>query len=220
MSIFGKIRERFQPEWEKPVDHEKTLSELFGRTPEALHATFSDRAVVLRTDDLPAYPRVEYLGQQGFHAFMWAQNMEATAFPKFYNMVRGDSEDEDFRHFRHGQFTSFVSTNVEFLARNAYLLTNDVGLIDRLSKERFSPNPPWIMYPDLGPFTAYNQGEPEYWDRFVWTPFWSSLTPAERDAYIASRSTEALTYMSREEWAEWVYKIRMSDPEYKPHHGL
>lgn len=212
MSIFGKIRDRFKPEWEKPVDHEKHLSELFKRTPELLRATFGDAAIISRTTTPSTYARVEYLGQHGFHAFIWAQNMEASAYPGFFNIVRGDSEDEDFRHFKRDQFTSFVASDVEFLARNVYLLTNDVELIDRLSQETFSPNPPWIMYPDLGPFASYNQGEPEYWDRFVWHPFWSRLSIEEQDEYLKKRRVQTKEYMSDGEWEDWLQKITSGDP--------
>jgi hypothetical protein len=220
MSIFGKIRDRLKPEWEKPIDHEKHLSELFKRTPELLRATFANAAIVSRTTSRPTYARVEYLGEHGFHAFIWAQNMEAAAYPRFFNIIRGDSEDEDFRQFKRGQCTSFVAANVEFLARNVYLLTNDIELIDRLALETFSPNPPWIMYPDLGPLTSLNQGEPEYWEMTVWLPFWRSLAPDQRDAYIERRSIDALSYMSAEEWDDWVYATRKNDPEYRQRHGL
>lgn len=220
MSIFEKIRDRFAPEWKRPIDHEKYLSELFQRTPETLRTVFANSHLVSQTARSPTYPRVEYLGEHGFHAFIWTQNMEAAAYPEFLNIVRGDGEDHDFRHFQREEFTSFVATKVEFLARNAYLLTNDSELLDRLAEVQFSPNPPWIMYPDLGPFTSYNQGEQEYWDRFVWTPFWMHLTPDERDMYIEKRSTAALTYMSPEEWDDWVYSTRKNDPEYRERHGL
>jgi hypothetical protein len=213
MSIFGKMRDRFTPEWKRPIDHEKYRCELFERTPEALRAAFGNSNLVPQTDRSPGYPRIKYLGEHGLHAFMWTQNMEVAAYPKFFNIVCGDDEDLDFLHFQRGEFTSFIAHKVEFLARNVYLLTNDSELLNRLSKERFSPNPPWIMYPDLGPFTSYNQGEPEYWDRFVWTPFWQSLSAEERDVYFANRAEAALAYMSQEEWDDWVYSTRKNDPE-------
>ncbi|RFU45343.1 hypothetical protein [Paraburkholderia sp. DHOC27] len=201
------------------MDHEKHLSELFRRTPELLHIIFGN-AVSTRTIRPSSYARVEYLGEHGFHAFLWAQNMEAAAYPRFLSIVRGEGEDQDFRHFRRGEFTSFVATRVEFLGRNVSLLTNDSELLDRLSEVQFSPNPPWIMYPDLGPLASYNQGEQEYWDRHVWTPFWKSLSPEQKDLYIDRRSEAALTYMLPEEWDDWVYSIRRNDPEYKHRHGL
>ncbi|WP_143026254.1 hypothetical protein [Paraburkholderia fungorum] len=134
------------------------------------------------------------------------------------NIVREGREDADFLHFKSGTLSSFVAFDTEFSSRNVWLLTNDVALIDSLSHFQFSPTPPWLLYPQLGPFAAYSQGEPEYWELNVWMPFWKSLLPAERDLYIERRSVDALSYMSQEEWDDWVYKVRKNDPEYKERH--
>lgn len=220
MSLLNRIREKFKPEWEKPVDHEKNLSERFGRTAEELREAFKNPAALSRTGNMPKFPSVTYLGDAGFHAFVWAQNMEGPAFPRFLSVVSTGCEDPDFLRFVRDEFTSFVAFNDEFSSRNVWLLTNDVALIDKLAKIQFSPPPPWVLYPQLGPFTSYNQGEPQYWELCVWAPFWKNLTPAERDLYIERRSVDALSYMSQGEWDDWVYKVRQSDPEYKERHGL
>jgi hypothetical protein len=169
-------------------------------------------------DNMPKYPNITYLGDVGFHAFILAQNMEITAFPRFLSAVRAGCEDADFLHFARGEFSSFLAINTEFSSRNAWLLTNDLSLIDRLSTMQVSPTPPWILYPQPGPFISYNQGEPEYWELCVWKPFWKSLTPAERDSYIERRSVDALSYMSTAEWDDWVFKVRSGDPEYRERH--
>ncbi|WP_143026253.1 hypothetical protein [Paraburkholderia fungorum] len=66
MSFFSKFRDRFKPEWEKPVDHEKTLSERFGRTVEELREAFKNPAALSRTDNMPQYPTITYLADAGF----------------------------------------------------------------------------------------------------------------------------------------------------------
>jgi hypothetical protein len=215
MSFLSKIRARIEPKREGAFDHEKFLSQLFNRTPEELHTAFSDASVVDQVDISHTYARVEYLGKHGLHAFIWAQNMEPAAYARFFNIVRSDSDDKDFRHFERGGLTSFVSTENEFLARNVYLLTNDVSLLKRLARLHFSPNPPWIMYPDLGPFAAYNQGDAECWHQSVWIPFWKSLNAEERDEYIHIRSVDALTYMSAQEMQDWISATRKNDPEFR-----
>ncbi|WP_198386321.1 hypothetical protein [Burkholderia ubonensis] len=220
MSLFNKIRDKLKPEWERPVDHEKELQKIFNRTPGELREAFGDPSVISRTDNLPVYPSVKYLGDAGFHAFMWTQHMEFPAFPRLLNVVSDGCEDVDFLHFKKGVYTSFLASGREFTGRNVWILTNDVDLIDRLARHQFSPTPPWIAYPELGPSIAYSQGEQEYWLLTVWLPFWKALSPQARDLYIEQRSRDALSYMSQQEWDDWVYSIRKNDPEYKQRHDL
>ncbi|HDR9203859.1 TPA: hypothetical protein QDB48_005242 [Burkholderia vietnamiensis] len=220
MSLFNRIRDKFKPEWEKPIDHEKELHKLFKRTPDELHAAFGDSSLLSRVGPFPEYPRVTYLGEAGLHAFVLAQHMEFPAFPRFLSIVSNGREDADFLNFKKGAHTSFVSSDREFTGRNVYLLTNDVDLIDRLAEHQFSPTPPWIAYPELGPSIAYNQGEQEYWLLTVWLPFWNGMSPEGRDLYIENRSSEALSYMSKQEWDDWVYTTRKNDPEYRRREGL
>ncbi|MCA8120078.1 hypothetical protein LGN07_15255 [Burkholderia cepacia] len=212
MSIFDRIRDKFKPEWEKPIDHDKELQRIFGRLPEDLRRVFGDAAVISRLDNLPKYPSVRYLGDAGFHAFVWAQHMEFPAFPRFLRVVSEGREDVNFMQFEKGEHTTFLASSREFTGRNVYLLTNDAGLIDELARHQFSPTPPWIAYPELGPFAAYTQGEEEYWFITVWLPFWNSLSPSERDAYIDERSKDALSYMPNQEWNDWVATVHR---EYK-----
>ncbi|WP_338641081.1 hypothetical protein [Burkholderia pyrrocinia] len=212
MSIFDKIRDKFKPEWEKPIDHDKELQKIFGRLPEDLRRAFGGMSVISRLDNMPKYPSVRYLGDAGFHAFMWTQHMEFPAFPRFLQVVSEGREDVNFMQFEKGGHTAFLASSREFTGRNVYLLTNDVGLIDELARRQFSPTPPWIAYPELGPFAAYTQGEEEYWFITVWLPFWNSLSPSERDAYIDERSKDALSYMSKPQWDDWVATVHR---EYK-----
>jgi hypothetical protein len=45
--------------------------------------------------------------------------------------------------------------------------------------------PPWQVFPDLTPADAgARQGAQEAWVDQVWRPFWATLTPAQRQAYL------------------------------------
>jgi len=48
--------------------------------------------------------------------------------------------------------------------------------------------PPWVIYPASEP-KHYNWGETKEWLNRVWMPFWKSLTPEERRAYVKERDT-------------------------------
>ncbi|WP_155644403.1 hypothetical protein [Burkholderia territorii] len=220
MSIFDKLRDKFKPEWEKPVDHDKELQKLFGRLPQDLRQIFGDASAISHTDNLPKYPNVQYLGDAGYHAFMWAQHMEFPAFPRLLKVVSEERQEVNFLQFEKGAHTTLLASAREFTGRNVWLLTNDNDLIDALARHKFSPTPPWIAYPELGPLATYNQGEEEYWFITVWLPFWNHLSPSERDLYINERSKDALSYMSKQEWEDWIYMIRKNDPEYKQREGL
>ncbi|WP_155836174.1 hypothetical protein [Burkholderia sp. AU4i] len=193
----------------------KALEDVFGRTAEALRAGFPAALDLAGRQDLPLYPKAVYLGDCGVNAFVQHQNMEINAFPRFLSAVREGGEEVDFLFYRRGDFVSLVRFNDELAGRNVWLLTNDVELMVRLALSRFSPPPPWVAWCEHGPFVTYNQGAPEYWYHNIWEPFWSSLTLEEQDQYIEARGVEVRSYLSDEEWEDWVYTTRRSDPRFR-----
>jgi hypothetical protein len=44
--------------------------------------------------------------------------------------------------------------------------------------------PPWLQYPGFPPGDAFWRQTGEAWLSRVWQPFWASLGPTERDAYL------------------------------------
>lgn len=50
---------------------------------------------------------------------------------------------------------------------------------------KFAVRPPWIEYPESYPnWGGWRQGTSETWLRETWFPFWDSLGPGERRAYL------------------------------------
>lgn len=170
--------------------------------------------------DLPGYPFFSDMKELGLQAILVLRHIEIETFPRYLSCVRKGYEEVRLLHYQKDDFHTFVSFNDELGGRNAYVLTNSVELVANLAKEEFSPPPPWVAWCYYGPFVRYNEGAEQYWDLNIWTPFWTRLTPEERDAYIEKRSAIALSYMSPEEWDDWVFSTRQNDPEYKKRHGL
>lgn len=207
---------------EKDSDKRLTsLEEVFGRQRAVLQQAFSDASVIAGAEKLPTYPARSHLGESGLHAFVQMQNLEPAAVPPFLKMVGEGARDVDFLRFERGACTTFVKLrDYELGGRNVWLLTNDVELLIRLAAAQFGPPPPWLVFPELGPFLTYNQGAPEYWYHGIWQPFWSSLSPEARDIYIDEHAEAALAYMGAEEWEDWIHTTRRADPEYKAQYGL
>lgn len=46
--------------------------------------------------------------------------------------------------------------------------------------------PPWRVFPEYSPETSgWRQGDGEYWWHAAWAPFWSNLTPVDKQLYLA-----------------------------------
>ncbi|WP_423380518.1 hypothetical protein [Burkholderia sp. LMG 32019] len=187
---------------------------------EAMVAVFNKPMDESAISALPAIQNLSKTNDLGLHALLVIRHMEVESFPRYLNLIKRNCEEVRLLHYRNGEFDTFVSFRDELGGRNAYVLTNSVELIAEQAKEEFSPPPPWIAWCHYGPYVRYSQGAEEYWAMCIWDPFWQNLSPDARDAYIEKRSAAALTYMSEEEWDEWVYSTRKNDPEYRQREGL
>ena len=198
----------------------KALEDLFGRKREFLREAFSDATLVAASDHLPSWPARNYLGAGGVHALVQMQPIDYSRFPAFLKAVSEGADLVDFLHYRRGAHTTLLKTNEELGARNTWMLTNDVALLERVAPVHFGPPPPWIVFPEIGPLITATQGAPEHWFHNIWFPFWASLTPEKRDLYIDEHAEAALAFMSPQEWEDWVYTTRKFDPEYRQRNGL
>ncbi|WP_244138119.1 hypothetical protein [Burkholderia vietnamiensis] len=78
------------------------------------------------------------------------------------------------------------------------LVSDDAEVFHHIAEGRFSPPPPWTVFPHLDPLgLGALQGDVAYWWRQFWSPFWNSLSPVERDTYLTSNSASA-------DWADCV----------------
>lgn len=66
--------------------------------------------------------------------------------------------------------------------------------------------PPWQVFPGMQPADAgARQGAQEAWVDQVWRPFWSALTPSQRQAYLAH-------WGASEEWQQAIRATFEPDP--------
>jgi hypothetical protein len=56
---------------------------------------------------------------------------------------------------------------------------------------------PWVAFPRSYPGSGWNQGVNEDWIRLAFLPFWSTLNPASREAYLEHWGAST-------EWADWL----------------
>ncbi|WP_321873219.1 hypothetical protein [Burkholderia ubonensis] len=160
------------------------------------------------------YPKVEHLKGLGLEAFLVFFNVDVNAFPACFNLIKQGRGEISYNHFMVDGRHTFFNISEEFCGRNVRLLTNDIDLIKSISKGRFGPPPSWIVWYELGPYCSYTQGNPEHWDSYVWSPYWESLSAEEKDAFIADWREKTKSYISDEEWVDWVYSVRKRDKEH------
>ncbi|KAB0648491.1 hypothetical protein [Burkholderia diffusa] len=203
-------------------DARKALGKMFPfpHSFEAMQEVFSQPVDNIALNDLDSIPNVSGMMHLGFNAVLLTRHIEIQAFPRYLSLIRRGWEEVRLLHYQDGNHHMFVSFSDELGGRNVHILTNSAELIVDQAKEEFGPPPPWVVWCYYGPFVRYNEGAEEYWSVYLWRPFWEGLTPDARDAYIERRSKEALSYMSEQEWEDWVYSTRKNDPEYKAREGL
>lgn len=76
-----------------------------------------------------------------------------------------------------------------FSIKEIEVCTNSSMFIELIKKTQINSPPPWLAFPDLKPdFYIPTQGDLEYYDRFFWDPFWSSLDKKEKEHYYATEN--------------------------------
>ncbi|MBN3831983.1 hypothetical protein [Burkholderia sp. Ac-20344] len=203
-------------------DARKALEKMFPlpHSFEAMQEAFSQTAHNAALDALHNIQNLSEMGHLGLNAVLLTRHIEIQAFPRYLSLIRRGWEEVRLLHYQDGDCHTFVSFSDELGGRNVHVLTNSAELIADQAREEFGPPPPWVVWCYYGPFVRYNEGAEAYWDAYIWGPFWEGLAPEARDAYIENRSKEALSYMSEQEWEDWVYSTRKNDPEYRARQGL
>lgn len=68
--------------------------------------------------------------------------------------------------------------------------------------------PPWQVFPDMTPWqVAARQGVQEAWVDGVWRPYWTGLTPAQREAYF-------VRWQAGQEWQRAIRAIFEAEPDF------
>jgi hypothetical protein len=192
------------------------LERLFRRSMADLRILFNATASSSTRPIIPSssYPAIKWQGEFDINAFLHWQHIEIDQYPLYLKAVRDLMRESDMEkmQFSEGENHALVKYSDELAGRNVYILSNDARLIERLALPRFSPPPPWIFHFEHGPFLSYNQGAPEYWFDHVWLPFWLSLSLEDQSRYLEQQRQRTMSYITNEEWSDWVYAVRSKDP--------
>lgn len=85
------------------------------------------------------YPKVEYLKNLGFEAFLVTLNVGTETFPTCFNLIKDGKNEVSWNHFEADGKHTLFKISEEFCGRNVHLLTNDIDLIKSISKAGFAP---------------------------------------------------------------------------------
>lgn len=195
----------------------EALPHVFDASLPMLQGLFAPIRVQLQDKHSPnAYPSMEYLGELDIHAILQTQNIEIDQFPSYLKIVEESRQEVSFHHYAKNGLHTLLSCEDEFSGRTIRLLTNDIELLKTLAAPVFHPPPPWIAWYDLGPYSGALQGNAEHWFRYIWDPFWESLSLEEQDKVLQVWRAKTRAYISDEDWdAGWVYGIRVRDPRFR-----
>jgi hypothetical protein len=192
------------------------LERLFGRSMLELRELFNAAGSGAAKPIMPSasYPVVKWQDDFDINAFLHWQHIEIDQYPLYLKTVRDlmRESDTEWMTFSDGKHHALVKYSDELAGRNVYVLSNDARLIERLALPRHSPPPPWIFHFEHGPFLPCNQGAPEYWFDHIWLPFWLSLSLEDQSLYLAQQEQRTKSYITSEEWGDWVYAVRRKDP--------
>ncbi|WP_143134786.1 hypothetical protein [Burkholderia ubonensis] len=197
-------------------EHEAAVVRLFNTSLDALRKTFANTPITLQSTPLPNYPEAVWMGHIGINAFGMTQDIEVEQFPVYFNLVAtGNARVGRRRLGCSGATHTFFSSTDRFSGKTVSLLTSDVELIRAVSAEKFNPPPPWIAWYELGSLIHNLQGDAQYWYENVWDRYWESLSLIEQDAFIEARRLSTNSYLTAEQWEDWVESIRMRDKRYR-----
>ena len=172
-----------------------------------LQTTFANGPDKLHEVQLPDYPGALYLGGVGIEAFVQSQKIEVDQLPDFIGLLQQDHVEVRHRFYSRKNSASFaghayIATKLEFSGQTVRVLSNDVDLLCKLAQADFNPPPPWVAFPELGPWIGALQGDAEYWYSNVWDRYWDHLTPDQRTTFLRDRSPGA----------DWEECIRWREP--------
>lgn len=184
------------------IERSNTFERLLGLDTKALRKTYGDSASrSLRQPDI-AYPVVQDLAEAGIRAFFAQfQVRESDAALLVQVATRGYEPAGGAAYSKvagGAHFHIHLSRAPKFAGVVVSLVSDDAEVFHHIAEGRFSPPPPWTVFPHLDPLgLGALQGDVAYWWRQFWSPFWNSLSPIERDTYLVSNNTSA-------DWADCV----------------
>lgn len=87
--------------------------------------------------------------------------------------------------------------------------TNDVEVCRRVIALDLEPLEPWVAFPELAE-TAFGMlmGNIEYWWNEYWDPFWESLSPEGREAYLSRANKPWRSRIEADESMRELYRKR------------
>lgn len=184
------------------IERSNTFERLFGLGTNALRQTYGDSASRSLCQPDIAYPPVQNLAEAGINAFFAQfQTRESDAAPVVQAATRGYEPAGGAVYSKvagGAQFHIHLSRAPRFAGVVVSLVSDDAGVFHRIAEHTFSPPPPWVVFPHLDPLgLGPLQGDVAYWWHRFWSPYWNSLTPTERDAYLTSNNASA-------DWADCV----------------
>ncbi len=146
---------------------------------------------------LPAYPGAIWLGEVGIYAFVQSQSIEVDDLPRYRACVAAGKLD-----------TLFAESEVTG-GQQVRVLTRDMALLSALSD--FSPPPPWVAWPELGPLAICLQGDAAHWYESIWDRYWEGLSLPQQAAYLKRAEARMLGNIDPETWQDWLETLRMRD---------
>lgn len=147
-------------------------------------------SIVKGSESFRAYPAKTYLGEQGENAYHLIAALTHENFQKFKPLVCSHFHSRelasDFIMQNEHQESLAVSYREEFGGTLVEATTNSIPLLRSIDELFNSPPAPWFAFPRLDPIEAMlpNQGSLEYWRDHIWIPYWSSLTPSEKEQFL------------------------------------
>lgn len=152
---------------------------------------------------LAAFPPKVFLGDKGVHAYRTEFMVtldDAARVARAIASEFGSVSDATFQEgsANDGSKAAHFSLRPEFGGAVATIVTNSGALLGKIDGLRLRPPPPWIVFPDMDPEAVGSlQGSVAYWWDWLFLPFWSAATAAERRRYLEEFNASA-------EWREFV----------------
>ncbi|WP_254471218.1 hypothetical protein [Pseudomonas triclosanedens] len=151
--------------------------------------------IVNGSESFLSYPAKTYLGAQGANAYYMIAVLRNAELPKLKALVQSRFHSQepvnDSIVQSELQEALAMSYREEFGGVLVELTTNSVPLLQSIDKLFDSPPAPWLAFPHLEPIEVIlpKQGSLEYWWDHIWHPYWSSLSPNEKEQYRQSAPT-------------------------------
>ena len=156
---------------------------------------------------LAPFPEKWFLEEQNVFAYRLRFDIHLDRVDELLSFISRSFPDArkdflDWRRAKNARGESIhYALNLQFNGVQIMLFTNSVEFLKTLDALRVEPNPPWLALPGANPYIlGLLQGTYEFWMNSYWLPFWSSLTPEERQFYLDANHAP-------EDWAEGLTPV-------------